>query len=178
VDGPLRSYLALMRRTIFSLFLALALFGIAPTPAHAATGVKLDPVDGQNPDITKLRVINGSDALILKLFYVSLPEGGSMGGEEVHFGRGADFAHYAVSTTWNHLLGKWVTTLNRVTATQEFQELPCEGLTRFRDADAETSRHSIPRTCFPNAADTLKFWALACGPGCDDVAATRFIARG
>lgn len=177
MGGPGRFYRAPMRRTIFSLFLALALLGIAQTPAHAATGVKLDPVDGQDPDITKLRVDNGADTLVLKLFYVNLPPG-SFGGEEVHFGRGAEFAHYAVWTNWNYLIEKWITRLGRVATNGEFTDLPCEGLRRFRDYTANTSRYSIPRTCLPNTADTLRFWAIACGPGCDEVAATRLIARG
>lgn len=166
-----------MRRTIFCLFIALALLGLAQSPAQAATFVKLDPVDGQDPDITKLRIDNGTDTLVLKLFYVTLPPG-SFGGEEVHFGRGPEFAHYVVWTTWNYMTEKWVTHLSRVTASQEFQDLPCEGLKRFRDYTANTSRYSIPRTCLPNTADSLRFWAIACGPGCDEVAATRFIARG
>lgn len=175
--APAESYRALMRRTIFFLFLVLALLGLAPSPAQAATAVKLDPVDGHDPDITKLRIDNGVDTLVLKLFYVNLPTG-EFGGEEVHFGRGAEFAHYAVSTNWNYMTEKWVTRLVRVSSTGEFNELACTGLTRFRDYAADTSRYSVPRTCFPNAADTVRFWAIACTAGCDEVAPTRLIARG
>lgn len=166
-----------MRRAIFSLFLVLALFVGANVPAQAATGVVVDAVEGQYPDILKLRVDNGADTLTLKVFYTAMPDG-EFGGEEVHFGRSPDFAHYAVSTNWNYMTEKWVTRLVRVAQDTSFHELSCPGLKRFRDYAAETSRYSVPRTCFPNAADSIRFWGITCTAGCDEFGPSRLFARG
>ena len=159
-------------RPIFAVALScLALLLTAAPPAQAETGRVTDP-HGDFPDIWRLDYNNAQNKVVMTMKVASLADAQNES-FYIQWGTAKKYqVFYSPSAD--------ITDLRFFRDADTFRSVACGGLRVTDDADANTTKAVVPRSCLPQAPDRLRFKGIATqGTSLSDgTSVSPFAARG